>query len=368
MSETPEPFTTLGSFGAIGFDGICVPKMNVKPNHNNPNDPDYNGILAYEALTLPEAMRIYWLMKEATVTGSGSIKGSATMSGSYKRYKSVYNEGSNPATYRIELADSWSATATSPSFQESTTMSLDANSVANDKDLPLPQNRICNNWFRGVRDFRMNGLNAGYGDRQPEGESYPISSQSHGSLGQVYYYSHGYGDGDHAYARTNSPPSSLRRFYHGPTDNEDNFVGYGFEGALASGECVVYVACGVRPSSFVPYSFDEVSANVIMGGFFRIANIAYTEEFGQWYGTEQHTTVSFGGVDVIAQGSGNDDINISSTSTGVKFSFSDSDSIAPSFDYDGRVSGVGRTFSGNGSGTCSGSFEIVFKDPEFWEY
>jgi hypothetical protein len=371
MSETPKPFTTLGSFGTIGFNGVCVPKENVKPNNTDPNDPDYNGILEYKAFTLQEAMKVYWLMKEATVTGSASISASASISGSYERVIRVVNRPlTNPRTYRLETADSWSTTSTSPTFEKSTTMSLDNNNFRNDRDLTLPQNRICNNWSRGRRYFKMQGLVEGGSDFQPTGgSSAEINSSTSGSVGQVYYYSHGYGDGDYAYANTYSPPAGLRRFYDGPTDNEDNFVGYGFVNSLAGGECVVYANASVRPPYFVSYSGDEVSASVYMGGFFRIANIAYTEEFGQWYGTEQHATVSFGGLDVIAQGSGSENISISSTSAGVKFSFSDSDSISPSFDYDDKDEhGAGKTFSGSGSGECSGSFEIVFKNPDFYEY
>lgn len=370
MSETPEPFITLGSFGAIGFDGVCVPKMNVKPNNTDPSDPDYNGILEYKAFTLPEAMKAYWLMKEATVTGSASISASSSISGSYDNVIRVVNKPlTNPRTYRLETTDSWSTVATSPTFNKSTTMSLDNNNYRNDRDLVLPQNRICKSWQRSQRYFKMQGLSEGGSDSQPASSSAKIYAQTSGSVGQVYYYSHGYGDGDNAYASTDSPPAGLRRFYDGPTDNEDNFVGYGFTNPLASGECIVYVAANVRPPYFVSYAYDEVSASVYMGGFFRIANIAYTDEFGQWYGTEQHTTVSFGGLDVIAQGSGTEEINISSTSAGVKFSFSDSDEVSPSFDYDDKNEhGAGKTFSGSGSGECSGSFQIVFKNPDFWEY
>tara|TARA_R110001632_G_scaffold4915_1_gene20242 strand:+ start:2511 stop:3647 length:1137 start_codon:yes stop_codon:yes gene_type:complete len=378
MPKQAEDFITLRNLGSHGFDGSCLPKRNVKPD-NDTNSPYYNGIADYTTFTFEEAMKIYWLMKEITVTGSASFSASSSISGSYQRIIRVRdNPGEQPPKYSLETADSWSTQATAGSISDSTTMTLDnlgRFQERNARDPTPPQERICSSWDRTDRIYKMAGMDeSSNSGRMPSSTSSEnISASTGGSFGALYFYSHGYDpDGDNGFGRGVAPQYGPIRFYNGDIEDENNFVGYGFDNHFGQGEGVLYVDCRVRPPSFVPvYVGGEyiASAGAYMGGIFSLGNIAYSYEIGQWAGTGQWSRVSFGGVEMMANSYGSEYVNISNSGGGVKFSFSDSGTLTPSFNYDDRNQyGAGKTFNGSANGAFSGSVEIVIKDPTYWEY
>jgi hypothetical protein len=331
---------------------------------DDPNADDFNGILDYKAMTLDEAMRVYWFMKNMNVTGASSVSSSATFSGSYKRIiKKLKTPLTNPRQYDLETVEEWSTSVNPNSLSDTSNMALTSTSGSSGRNhTPVePSKRVCTS-KKVIKDFRMEGIELSDFDKQPESGGKYIGAGTSCEMGSMYYHSHGYGDGDAATAFLMCPPN-LYSFY----DNNE-FVGYGFT-QFCSGECVVSCGAGVNVPSDVPSYHDDTSIGIFIGGFFSIRSVVYTEEFGQWAGTGKYQTVKFADVDMIASSSGTEDVTISDSGGGVKFSYSDSDTGTPTFDYDGRDSdGAGVTFTGNGQMDCAGSFDITFKEPTFYNY
>ena len=337
-----DPFTALGRGNGFPY---CIPTMDVTlGNDTDPNDPDYNGIVDYRALSLKDAMKVYWLMKESTASGSAEASASAEMNGSYQRIiRTQVDPPTNPPTYQLETADQWSHTITLNPASGETEMVKETFPFYNDDPVP-PQNKICGSFERVQRQYAAPNVIEGNSDSQPAGESVKIQASNNVKISA-------FGDEsdfevERAEVFLNSPPPNLRRFMEG-----DKFVGYGFAGygSFASGSCEVSANASVSAPYFVDNHEDE-SVFVYIGGFFSLGSLVFTEEFGQYAGTGQHKSVSFGGIDLLASASGTNDINISQSGGGVKFSFSDSASGAPSYSYDDRDEyGAGRIFNGSGS-------------------
>lgn len=363
MSNSDQ-FVSLGAFGSTGIGIICPPRMDVTLGRaDDPNADDYNGILDYKAMTLDEAMRAYWFMKNMNVTGNSSVSASATFSGSYKRViKKVKTPLTNPRQYELETVEEWSTSVDPSSLSDTSNMVLTSTSGSSGRNhTPVePSKRVCTS-KKVIKDFRMEGIELSGADVQPDNGGESISAGTSCSMGSMYYHGHGYGDGDASTAFLMCPPN-LYSFY----DNNE-FVGYGFA-QFCSAECVVSCGAGVGVPSRVPSYHDDTSIGVFMGGFFGIRSIVYTEEFGQWEGTLKYKTVKFADVDMIAASSGDTRVTISNSGGGVKFSYSDSDTGTPTFDYDDRDEGAGVTFTGEGQMDCAGSFEITFKEPTFYNY
>lgn len=354
-----DPFTALGRGNGFPF---CIPTMDVTlGNDTDPSDPDYNGIVDYRALSLKDAMKVYWLMKESTVSGHASGSASAEMNGSYQRIiRRQVDPPTNPPTYVLETADQWSHNITLDPLNGQTTMVKETSPVYNDDPVP-PQNKICGSFERVQRSYAAPNVFESGSDVQPQGESVRISASN--SIGISAFDDQSDFETGRARVFLTTPPVSLRRFMEG-----DRFVGYGFAGygSFGSGSCEVFTTAGVSAPFFVDNHEDE-SVFVYIGGFFSLGSLVFTEEFGQYAGTGQHKSVSFGGIDLLASASGSNNINISQSGGGVKFSFSDSDSGSPSYSYDDRDEyGAGRVFNGSGSVGCSGTFTVTMEKPLFW--
>lgn len=374
MSEA-DRFVTLGPFGM----GVCPPRMDVTLGRaDDPNADDYNGILDYKAMTLGEAMRLYWFMKDMDVTGTSSVSASSTFSGSYDRViRKVVKPLTNPREYVLETVEEWSTSADSGELSETSTMAISSTDDEGGRNhTPVePEERVCNP-RRVIKDYRMEGIESDGSDTQPDDGSRSITASAGCEMGSMYFYSHGsygystpYGgyssytpQGDASTVFLRIPPN-LYSFF----DN-DVFVGYGFS-SFASAECVISCSAAVSVPSPVPSYHEDTQVGVFMGGFFDISSIVYTAEFGQWFGTGKYQTVNLAGVDMIASSSGTDNVNISESEGGVKFSYSDSDTGTPTFDFDNKnEDGAGVTFSGEGQIDCAGSFEILFHEPTFYPY
>jgi len=342
-------------------------------------------IADYTTMSLDEAMRIYWLSKKISVSGSTSFSGSSSGGGTFEIYAQERVPDSNPAEYETVLKSSWSHNV-SASGGDSKQFS-----TKNETGPFEPYERVCPDKFHaqlactpvsrdGEVDFAPTIYQA-------------VTSRVDGSAYRISYDEYGYeSDYDPQYGSeqgTDEPeittvlPRPPQAFY----DNGE-FVGWGFASPLVMIDCSVRVTTSwTRP--FIPvrdgnaYVGERGVLQLVAGGQMYLGNVSYINEdigsqrMNEYNFTDSHesTTVEYMGVDMLLTTQTTADsfdprnkVTITS-GNGIKISYSDSDSKGVDGNADSRKSsGVGSVFTGSGQLEASASFTIDISEPEFYDY
>lgn len=344
-------------------------------------------IADYTTMSLDEAMRIYWLSKKISVSGSTSFSGSSSGGGTFEIYTQERVPDSNPAEYEIVLKNSWTHNV-SASCGDSKEFS-----TKNETGPFEPYKRVCPDKFHAQlactpesRDFNSDFAPSIYQavDSRADGSTYRISYDEYGYESD-YDPQYGFTQGTREPEITTVLPRPPQAFY----DNGE-FVGWGFTSPFVMIDSSVQVTTSwTRP--FIPvrdgnaYVGSRGVLNLVAGGQMYLGNVSYINEdigrqrMNQYDFTDSHesTTVEYMGVDMLfttqaTGGSGSFDprnkVTIT-TGNGITISYSDSDSKGVDGNADARgSSGAGSVFTGSGQLEASASFTINISEPEFYDY